>query len=78
MVNGEVYAKKFIVSGRFTGVCDCDTVEILPNGRIDGKIISKELMIERKGYFIGESKIKNDKGSKKETQEEKVDREPTI
>jgi len=71
IINGEVYAKKFIVSGRFTGTCDCETVEILPQGRIEGKIISKELVIERKGHFVGESKVKDMGLNIKENPEEK-------
>ena len=48
------------MSGSFTGLCDCDVIEILPQGRVDGQIITKELVIERKGCFTGESKIKED------------------
>lgn len=59
-VGGEIYAQKLVVSGKFTGLCDCDVIEIMPQGRIDGQIITKELVIERKGYFVGESKIKED------------------
>ncbi len=62
-VGGEIYAEKLVVSGKFTGSCDCDVIEIMPQGRIDGQITTKELVIERKGYFVGESKIKED-GSK--------------
>jgi cytoskeletal protein CcmA (bactofilin family) len=40
---------------------ECETVEIMPQGRVDGKIVSKELVIERKGFFVGESKIKDGK-----------------
>ncbi|PAF42034.1 polymer-forming cytoskeletal protein [Helicobacter sp. 11S03491-1] len=57
-VSGEIYAQKLLVSGKFSGTTECDVVEILPMGRIDGKIISSELVIERKGIFMGESKTK--------------------
>lgn len=60
MVEGDIFAKKLIVSGRFVGSCECDTVEILPEGRIEGKIVSKELIIEKKGYFVGESRVKEE------------------
>ncbi|MGP1580893.1 MAG: bactofilin family protein [Wolinella sp.] len=59
-VGGEIYAERLIVSGNFKGLCDCDVIEILPQGRIDGEIITKELVIERKGRFVGESKIKEE------------------
>jgi cytoskeletal protein CcmA (bactofilin family) len=59
LIEGDIVADKLIVSGRFFGTCECEIVEILPNGRIEGKIVSKELVIERKGLFIGESNVKN-------------------
>lgn len=58
-VKGEINAQRVIVSGNFVGVVDSDCIEILPNGKIDGTIISNELYIEKKGVFVGESKIKS-------------------
>lgn len=58
IVSGEIYAQRVIVGGNFTGVVDSECIEILPNGKIDGTIICNELYIEKKGIFIGESKIK--------------------
>lgn len=55
---GEIKSSSLIVSGIFEGDVDCDIVEILPDGRIKGKILSKELVIEKKGFFEGESKKK--------------------
>jgi cytoskeletal protein CcmA (bactofilin family) len=52
---GTVTASNFIVSGIFEGDIDCNIVEILPGGIIKGKIISEELIIEKKGFFEGES-----------------------
>ena len=37
---------------------ESDTVEISSQGRFEGVITSTELVIEKKGVFIGESKIK--------------------
>ncbi|MFP4332711.1 MAG: polymer-forming cytoskeletal protein [Campylobacterales bacterium] len=59
IIEGDIEADKLIVSGKFYGTCECEIVEILPNGCIEGKIISKELVIERKGLFVGESNVKN-------------------
>lgn len=64
-VGGEIYADKLVVSGKFTGLSDCDVIEILPQGRIEGKVVTQELVIERKGYFVGESKIKEEVNAKK-------------
>ncbi|PUD38884.1 polymer-forming cytoskeletal family protein, partial [Helicobacter pylori] len=39
-----------------------DVVEIMPLGRLDGKISSQELVVERKGILIGETRPKNIQG----------------
>lgn len=57
-INGEVYANKLIVSGKLKGVTESDSVEIAPIGRFEGVITATELVIEKKGVFIGESKLK--------------------
>jgi cytoskeletal protein CcmA (bactofilin family) len=59
-VNGEIIAKRLIVNGLFEGNADCDGVEVLAGGKFLGKVISKELMIEAKAQFEGESKIKRE------------------
>lgn len=58
-VDGEISAHRVIVGGNFKGTIDSECIEILPNGRVDGTIICNELYIEKKGVFVGESKIKN-------------------
>ncbi|MGX3043692.1 bactofilin family protein [Helicobacter sp. T3_23-1056] len=57
-VDGEIYANKLVVSGKLKGLTESDTVEILSQGRFEGVITSTELVIEKKGVFIGESKLK--------------------
>jgi len=42
------------------GNANCDGVEVLEGGTFLGKVLSKELMIEAKARFEGESKIKRD------------------
>ena len=64
MAKGEIFAKKVIVSGIFEGNIESDVIEILSGGKIVGKILYKELMIEQKGIFIGESLKKNENSSK--------------
>ena len=72
-INGTVKASRLIVNGLFEGNAECDSVEILAGGRFLGKVISKELMIEAKAEFIGESKLKKDNSTpaKKESLEAK-------
>ncbi|RDU74028.1 hypothetical protein CQA57_03520 [Helicobacter anseris] len=57
IVKGDIYAQKLIVSGKFQGNTESNVVEIQPLGRIEGKVITPEFVIERKGIFVGESKI---------------------
>ena len=57
VIKGSVYAQKFVINGKFFGNTESAVVEILPLGCIEGKVITPEFVIERKGIFIGESKI---------------------
>ncbi|WP_024953673.1 bactofilin family protein [Sulfurospirillum arcachonense] len=59
-INGEITANRLIVNGLFEGEANCDGVEVLAGGKFLGKVESKELMIEAKAEFEGESKIKRD------------------
>ncbi|RDU58537.1 polymer-forming cytoskeletal protein [Helicobacter sp. MIT 99-5507] len=59
VVNGDIMAQRVIVSGNFSGSIDSECIEIMPNGRVEGIIVCNELYIEKKGIFIGESKIKS-------------------
>ena len=59
-VNGSITANRLIVNGLFEGDADCEGVEVLAGGKFLGKVISKELMIEAKAQFEGESKIKKE------------------
>jgi cytoskeletal protein CcmA (bactofilin family) len=54
---------KLTVSGYFEGNIDCNYIEILAGGRVVGKITTKEIVIEPKGLFEGESRIKREEGS---------------
>lgn len=59
-INGDVVANRLIVNGLFEGSADCDGIEVLAGGKFSGKALSKELIIEAKAQFEGESKIKVD------------------
>lgn len=63
VVSGEIKAERVIVGGSFKGSIDSECIEILPNGKVDGIIICNELYIEKKGVFVGESKIKSNTNS---------------
>lgn len=62
-INGEITANRLIVNGLFEGDANCDGVEVLAGGKFLGKVTSKELVIEAKAQFEGESKIKKENES---------------
>ncbi len=58
-VVGEIITNNLIVQGSIEGSVDASRVEIKEGGRIKGSIVSSEFIIEPKGLFEGESKIKS-------------------
>ncbi|MDE6958141.1 MAG: polymer-forming cytoskeletal protein [Helicobacter apodemus] len=54
-VNGNINTEHLVVSGKVMGSCTCNIIEILPQGRIEGEIIAKELIIEKTGELVGQS-----------------------
>ncbi|MBL0687107.1 MAG: polymer-forming cytoskeletal protein [Sulfurospirillum sp.] len=64
-INGKIIANRLVVNGVFEGNADCDIIEILTGGKFIGKVITKELIIEEKARFEGESKMKEDHNAPK-------------
>ncbi|BCD45945.1 bactofilin family protein [Helicobacter suis] len=60
VVMGDIFAARLVVSGKFNGNAQADVIEIMPLGYVDGKIVSSELIIERKGILAGESRPRNE------------------
>lgn len=56
-IKGEVWADKLIVSGLIEGNCYADTIQILENGKITGKIYSDNLSMDIGGCFLGETHL---------------------
>jgi len=42
------------------GNIDCQRLEIVASGHVNGELITDDLVIESGGRFIGQSKIRND------------------
>jgi len=57
-VKGEIYTDHLVVQGLVEGSIDSNRLEIMAAGTVLGSIMSGELVIEAKGHFEGESKIK--------------------
>jgi len=58
-VKGEIFTHHLVVQGLVEGSIDSNRLEIMAAGTVRGSILSGELIIEAKGHFEGESKIKN-------------------
>lgn len=72
-IRGELKAEKLVVNGEFEGSADCSYVEVLAGGRFIGNVLSKELMIESKAYFQGQSNIRIEERPALTQKEEEVD-----
>ncbi|MBF0284353.1 MAG: polymer-forming cytoskeletal protein [Magnetococcales bacterium] len=59
IIEGEVTARKMVVTGHFVGNAECEEIEILSGGKMAGTISSRVLVIERGSFFEGESKLKS-------------------
>ncbi len=60
-VYGSIKAKKLILNGFVEGSVECDSVELLKGSVLKGKVSAKELMVEAKAVFNGESSIIQEK-----------------
>lgn len=58
---GNINAERLIVQGFIEGSVEANRVEIKEGGRMSGEITSKELIIEAKGVFEGNSVVKDAK-----------------
>lgn len=58
-VRGDIKTNHLVVQGIVEGSVEAERLEILSAGKVLGTILSGELVIEAKGHFEGESRIKN-------------------
>lgn len=57
-IEGDLYARELVVTGRFSGTAICETVRILAGGKIVGRVTSNILQIERGCIFHGQNIFK--------------------
>jgi cytoskeletal protein CcmA (bactofilin family) len=57
-IKGEIFAEKLVVGGELDGNADCSNVEILAGGKMNGDLVSSNLIIESNAIFEGYSKIR--------------------
>jgi cytoskeletal protein CcmA (bactofilin family) len=58
-IKGDIVANRTVIQGILEGTVNSDSVEIKSAGRVHGSIESKELIIEAKGIFEGNSVLKD-------------------
>lgn len=54
-VSGLIKAKQIVLSGILEGRVACESIEILPTGKLMGELISGKFSLEVGGKFIGQS-----------------------
>ncbi len=57
-VEGDIEARRILVSGQFQGSIEAERLEIAAGGRVDGDVVVGELVIESGAQFNGSSKIR--------------------
>ncbi|MBL3520974.1 polymer-forming cytoskeletal protein [Arcobacter lanthieri] len=57
-IKGEIVALRVIVQGLAEGSINANRVDIKPDGKVTGSVISEEFVIEAKGIFEGNSLVK--------------------
>jgi len=58
IVQGEIEANKISISGNITGNINANIIYLLKDGKLFGKVLQNELIIEEGALFEGETKIK--------------------
>ena len=53
---GQMNAKHILVSGSVEGDLECDRLEVLRSGVVNGNVVVRELTIEQGGRFFGQSR----------------------
>lgn len=59
IIKGEITALRVIIQGLAEGSINATRVDIKPDGKVIGSVESEELVIEAKGIFEGNSRVKN-------------------
>lgn len=60
VIIGDVDATHLIASGKIHGSCNCQIVEVLPQGRIDGEVSACEIVIEKTAEIVGNCRVNSE------------------
>lgn len=63
-LQGEVFAQKLVVAGKFSGSAECESIELMAGGETEGRLTANSLAVDCDCSFQGESIVKQvDKAS---------------
>lgn len=57
-IKGDVRTHNIVIQGTLEGSVEANRVEIKADGKVSGSIVSSEFIIESRGIFEGDSKMK--------------------
>ncbi len=60
LVDGEIKARRILVSGTFVGKIEAERLEIVSSGKVTGEISVGQLVVESGAHFNGTSHIRGD------------------
>jgi len=60
VVDGEIKARRVLVSGSFVGKIEAERLEIVASGKVTGEVSVAQLVVESGAHFNGTSRIRGD------------------
>ncbi len=78
IIEGTVKGDRVIVSGFLKGDIECNYMEILKGGRVEGSLLSANFTVENGGIFEGTSKIKEVSMLELEGEKPKIEEEKKV
>ncbi len=70
MVDGQIKARRVLVSGTFVGKIDAERLEIVSSGKVTGEVSVAQLVVESGAHFNGTSHIRGDEPPRQLTHEQ--------
>jgi len=59
-IEGDIVARRIVISGKLTGSVHCDCIEVVASGVVMGDVVSRELVVEKGAHFEGENRLPED------------------
>ena len=59
-MEGQISARRVLISGTFEGTIDAERLEIVASGKVSGEVVVEQLVVESGAHFNGSSRIRGD------------------